>query len=320
MQEEIDDTVKEHIVNLRIDGLTDLSTKLQENYEKFVKDLSINIDSAVNLVKNSADNLTGVLGQVNTTFNAYLKSFHPDAWQGGASPQNPDLRMGMGVPQVTADDLKIQTDWKEGTNLATSEFNNPEKIYTEYLPHYENNLSEKESNYIDKMQSEAEKIREQVGKLNSYFKLLLDKDDITEDLSGYAGGTKSAKAGLHRINEKGPEAIVTRRGVMLMPLKAGDGVIPADLTENLMAIAKSGMVPVQTPNFQAPQYNVSQNTSQNVTIHYDSLIKVDGNMDQSVVPQIEEIAKGLISNASFKRNIYTYTTKEMSKDMRKAGH
>lgn len=320
MQEEIDDTVKEHIVNLRIDGLTDLSTKLQENYEKFVKDLSINIDSAANLVKNSAENLTGVLGQVNTTFNAYLKSFHPDAWQGGASPKNPDLRMGMGVPQVTADDLKIQTKWTEGTNLATSEFDNPEKIYTEYLPHYEDNLSAKESAYIDKMQSEAEKIREEVGTLNSYFKLLLNKDDITEDLSGYASGTKSAKAGLHRINENGPEAIVTRRGVMLMPLKAGDGVIPADLTENLMQMAKSGMVPVQMPNFQAPQYNVSQNTSQNVTIHYDSLIKVDGNMDSSVVPQIEEIAKGLISNASFKKNIYTYTTKEMSKDMRKAGH
>ena len=62
MQEELDDTVKEHIVNLRIDGLTDLSTKLQENYEKFVKDLAINIDSAVNLVSNSADNLTSVLG------------------------------------------------------------------------------------------------------------------------------------------------------------------------------------------------------------------------------------------------------------------
>jgi hypothetical protein len=43
-------------------------------------------------------------------------------------------------------------------------------------------------------------------------------------------------------------------------------------------------------------------------------------MDQSVVPQIEEIAKGLINNNSFKKNIYTYTAKEMSKDMRKAGH
>lgn len=320
MQEEIDDTVKEHIVNLRIDGLTDLSTKLQENYEKFVKDLAINIDSAVNLVKNSADNLTGVLGQVNTTFNAYLKSFHPDAWQGGASPKNPELRMGMGVPQVTADDLNIQTDWEKGTNLASSEFKNPENIYTKYLPHYENNLSEKESNYIDKMQSEAERIRKEVGTLNNYFQMILKEGEITEDLSGYASGTKSAKPGLHRINEKGPEAIVTRRGVMLMPLKAGDGVIPADLTANLMEMAKSGMVPMQTPNFQAPQYNVSQNTSQNVTIHYDSLIKVDGNMDQSVVPQIEEIAKGLINNNSFKKNIYTYTAKEMSKDMRKAGH
>ncbi len=78
MQEELDDAVKEHIVNLRIDGLTDLSTKLQENYEKYVKDMAINVNHAADLVSNSADNLSKVLDNVNSSFNAYLKSFHPD--------------------------------------------------------------------------------------------------------------------------------------------------------------------------------------------------------------------------------------------------
>jgi len=101
------------------------------------------------------------------------------------------------------------------------------------------------------MKSEATKISEQVGDLNDMFRQLLINGDFSggklgeEYLSGgLAKGTKSAKPGLYQINEKGPEAIITRRGVMLMPLKAGDGVIPADLTENLMAMAKSGMVPV----------------------------------------------------------------------------
>ena len=316
MQEELDDTVKEHIVNLRIDGLTDLSTKLQENYEKYVKDLAININDASQLVADSADNLSKVFGDVNASFNAYIKSLHPDAFVG---------EYNMGVPEMVAKDLAVQTKWTEGINLSTT---NIEKKLTDYV----DNLSEKESKYWAAMTSEAAKISAQVGDLNNALNDLLHSNLIKNgDFSGgklgeeyisggLASGTKSAKPGLYQINEKGPEAIITRRGVMLMPLRAGDGVIPADLTENLMAMAKSGMVPVQTPNFQAPEYNVSQNTNQNVTIHYDSLIRVDGNMDSTVVPQIEEIAKGLISNASFKKNIYNYTAKEMGKDMRKAGH
>lgn len=311
MQEELDDTVKEHIVNLRIDGLTDLSTKLQENYEKYVKDMVINVNHAVDLVSNSADNLSKVLDNVNSSFNAYLKSFHPDAFQG---------EFVLGIPKMIEEDTKIMTEWVEGVNL-------PDNQIGKKLKEYEDNLSEKESDYWDAMTSEAVKISDQVGDLNKAFRDFVNNGDFSggklgeEYISGgLAKGTKSAKPGLYQINEKGPEAIITRRGVMLMPLKAGDGVIPADLTENLMAMAKSGMVPVQTPNFQAPEYNVSQNTNQNVTIHYDSLIRVDGNMDQTVVPQIEEIAKGLISNNAFKKNIYNYTTREMGKDMRKAGH
>ena len=311
MQEELDDTVKEHIVNLRIDGLTDLSTKLQENYEKYVKDMAINVNHAVDLVSNSADNLSKVLDNVNSSFNAYLKSFHPDAFYG---------EFVLGVPKMIEEDTKIMTEWVKGVNL-------PDNEIGKTLKDYEDNLSEKESKYWDAMTSEAVKISDQIGDLNKAFRDFVNNGDFSggklgeEYISGgLASGTKSAKPGLYQINEKGPEAIITRRGVMLMPLRAGDGVIPADLTENLMAMAKSGMVPVQTPNFQAPEYNVSQNTNQNVTIHYDSLIRVDGNMDQTVVPQIEEIAKGLISNASFKKNIYNYTTREMGKDMRKAGH
>ena len=253
----------------------------------------------------------GMVDELNRYFNEYLKSFHPDAWYDEGY---------MGISQMTADDLKVMVDWDKDVNLDSS-------YITHILEHYNDNLSAKEYAYQEAMKTEAEKIRQQVGDLNDMFRKLLGNGNLPtnstntdEILDGYAKGTKSAKPGLHRINEKGSEAIVTRRGVMLMPLKAGDGVIPADLTANLMEMAKSGMVPVQTPSFQAPEYNVAQNNNQNVTIHYDTLIRVDGNMDSSVVPQIEEIAKGLINNNSFKKNIYSYTAKELGKDMRKAGY
>ena len=313
MQEELDDTVKEHIVNLRVEGLTDLQTQLQENFEKYVKDLAVNLDDAIELVKDSVNNLSSQLENVDNSFNAYIKSFHPDAYAG---------QLGMEEIDQVADAINIQTGWTKGKNLEYNELRRPGGI-TSYVPHYDDNLSKEEYAYQNNIQNQAQKIREDVGDIRDIFRkgFVLREAPVEEILEdGYAKGTKNAKPGLHRINENGSEAIVTRRGVMLMPLKAGDGVIPADLTANLMEMAKSGMVPVQTPNFQVPEYNVSHNTNQSINIHYDNLIKIDGNADQSIIPQLEEIAKGLMSNASFKKNIYNYTTKEMSKDMRKAGH
>lgn len=49
-------------------------------------------------------------------------------------------------------------------------------------------------------------------------------------ISGYAAGTRSATPGLHLLGEEGPELGVLSRG---------DGVIPADITKNLMNIGKN---------------------------------------------------------------------------------
>ena len=146
------------------------------------------------------------------------------------------------------------------------------------------------------------------------------EEELLDEDKAYAKGTKNSKGGLSLVNDgNGPEMIVTKRGV-LIPLSKGDGVIPADLTENLINLAKAGALPVQTSNVKPPEYHFDQNVNQNMDVHFDSLIRIDGNVDEKVMPQIEEIAKGLINNTSFKRNIYTFTSKELAKDMKKAGY
>lgn len=95
-----------------------------------------------------------------------------------------------------------------------------------------------------------EKIEERIKTENDYMKILeeerlefesIDKAiselnskiiDISINESGgsYAKGTTSAKGGVSLVGENGPE---------LRVLNKGDGVIPTDLTKNLMSIAKS---------------------------------------------------------------------------------
>lgn len=42
-QDALDDTVKDHIYNLQIDGLDKLSTQLNDDYEKYCKELSSSV-------------------------------------------------------------------------------------------------------------------------------------------------------------------------------------------------------------------------------------------------------------------------------------
>ena len=59
-----------------------------------------------------------------------------------------------------------------------------------------------------------------------------------------------------------------------------------------------------------PQTN---NTSTNIEQHYDSLIQVQGNVDSTVVSDIDSLAQKLYKGA------YEYTIKEVAKDARKGG-
>ena len=49
---------------------------------------------------------------------------------------------------------------------------------------------------------------------------------------GYANGTTNAKAGLHLVGENGPE---------LRVLNSGDGIVPNNLTNKLLSMAKNGV-------------------------------------------------------------------------------
>lgn len=106
----------------------------------------------------------------------------------------------------------------------------------------ENELLEKQIE-LEKALGDLAKVKSQkilVFK-NGKFQYMADVDAISEAQrnvnsvlsgKGYANGTTNAKAGLHLVGENGPE---------LRVLNSGDGVIPNNLTNKLLSMAKNGV-------------------------------------------------------------------------------
>ena len=92
-----------------------------------------------------------------------------------------------------------------------------------------------------------------------------------------------------------------------MPLTKGTGVINADMTANLMAAAKTGVMPqsyLVDPSI--PQIN----RSITITNHYDSLLTVNGDVSKDTLPELQTILK----------ESYKYTTQQLSKEFSLLGH
>lgn len=88
-------------------------------------------------------------------------------------------------------------------------------------------LTQKEKN---KLQSELMRLEDEIDRDPNNAALKKRADAIAKQLgvqAQYAGGTLSARSGLAMVGEQGPELRVLNRG---------DGVIPADITRNLMKI------------------------------------------------------------------------------------
>lgn len=118
-----------------------------------------------------------------------------------------------------------------------------------------------------------------------------------------ATGTRSAQKGLTLTQERGGEIITTKDGV-LVPLKAGDGVVPANLTDKLFKMAMN--YPNIGQTVAIPELKPAEH---NVTVTYGSLLTVNGNVDKDALPGLQDILK----------QAYQYTSKQLAIDAKKAG-
>lgn len=122
---------------------------------------------------------------------------------------------------------------------------------------------------------------------------LLTSSDLG-NLDGYASGTKRV-GGVPRLamtNEKGREIIATKKGI-LTPVEPSDGIINHDMTETLMKMA-SEYQSFHMPEIQMPDVQIvskGDSSGGNVSIHYDSLLTVHGDVTKDALPDLKTILK-----------------------------
>ena len=140
---------------------------------------------------------------------------------------------------------------------------------------------------------------------------VLTNSDLNK-LDGYASGTKHV-GGVPRLamtNEKGREILVTKKGI-LTPVLPTDGVVPSDMTSTLMQMAMDykgfKMPEVIMPNVEI--VNKGESDGGNISIHYDSLLTVQGDVTKDALPDL----KTILQKAS------EYTQNDIRKNRRRFG-
>ena len=111
----------------------------------------------------------------------------------------------------------------------------------------------------DELQSELMRLEDEIYRDPNNAALKKRADAIAKRLgvkAQYAGGTLSARGGLAMVGEKGAE---------LRVLNQGDGIIPADITRNLMKIGSNPMAFMRGNTTTNTTFNVSNVSLPNVT-------------------------------------------------------
>ncbi len=134
--------------------------------------------------------------------------------------------------------------------------------------------------------------------------------------TGYASGTKRAKKDETAwVNEYGTELMVSPTdNAILAGIKKDTGIIPAGLTDNLFDWGE--IDPAHFISSMTRKLNDRSSTGQtgtSINQHYDSLLNVEGNVDSTVVSDMEKLTQ------SFYKGAYEYTVKEIARDARKVG-
>ena len=190
------------------------------------------------------------------------------------------------------------------------------------------------SQLITDLTANAVPTAEELHKFNTFTDREFD-EWLTSALNAQAGHATGAKRIKHSetawTQEKGAELIIRPSdGAILTPLKTNDAVIPANLTENLFKwgainpdsfavnpfMGKWG----DTAGSNNSNDVLSNNTAnQSIDMHFDSLIRVDGNVDADVADRLEDLVKGLTKNKEFQQNVINFVTKDFVRESRKQG-
>lgn len=222
--EYLDDTVRDHVYDITVNGLDDLETQLSEDFEKWSNQLSSDLESMSGAISDAIRDSGMDYDDMENAIGKILKQF-------GLNP-------------------------------------------SDYFTSKDTSSMKKNGSFDTGFSS---------GSLQGFTR---DK---------YAKGTKHV-GGVPRVattNENGREIIVTKKGI-LTPVKPSDGIIPNDMTETLMKMAMDyqnySMPEIKIPDVQIINKDDSDG-GDNIAIHYDTLLTVQGDVTKDALPDLKTILK-----------------------------
>ena len=288
-QEELDQTIQDHVIDLRSEGLDDIKTQMSENYDKFVKNLEINVDSIIETINATAENIQGTLEDSNTNLANYLKTFNPN---------------------LTVESLGID---KFTTANTTDYYKNPEpQQNADKLEHYNDNLSADEYSFW----------KDTTSTLESTNKISADIYGNTDDIEQQTRDYNYSLAALGETVRNLSDHITTTEGTVLTPIEDSLALSNSYLYGILSSIDTSKLVEIPAPNSSsyntpAAQGGGTATPSAQPTVIIESLINVEGNVDEDTLSRLQDIANGLANSPNFMNATYNYVVSEMAKEGRK---
>ncbi len=209
------------------------------------------------------------------------------------------------------------------------------------IEEFEETLNENYEKYIYELKGSLDKMAEAIKDMTTatagnvsnaiaQMNELLKKMGVNVDMSqlGITGmiphnsfGTKNARAGMNELVEHGSEIHISRStGRIYKVLQSGDQVIPHQLSENLWDLAHNrnaimSMIKRSQTTPTLPVINMKSGNGRmgDVSIHYDALINVEGNLDSVTGAQVIDIIKKQMPK------IYEYNVSHTIRDARKRG-
>lgn len=131
-QDEIDDTVHEQTIKIQMDGLDELKAELQEDYDKYIKDLAQNLDKITDLINGATDIVTSSFGKVGETIQKMLESFGVDPGNFDWSGLGGAAKGGIIEKKIRSNGDSLLASVNPGETILTQEFTKilPEALFT----------------------------------------------------------------------------------------------------------------------------------------------------------------------------------------------
>ena len=300
-QETLDDTLQEHMFEISQDSLDELQTVLEKSFEEEWNVLVHDLDALITYANNLADNtdpesIEGAMRNIFETFDvdatatqfegifdAMMEERHKNPYDDAVYKSVLDdiyytlvelKRMGALSSGINPDIVYDET----ASAIAASEHVNTNTSVSVVGGSEDSAAQEQTKPFIEVLKETFAQISEWFNNLKSKFKW-----------PGFASGTRGvSRSGLAWTQEYGKDEWIIRKsdGAILTPLSHGDGVLPADITSKLYAMAMGNLPQMQVPKLNMPDYNVFDSYAPVVNI--DSSITVEGSVDATVISDMKK--------------------------------